>query len=1408
MTLKTSSILMIKQMKQRIDLLMLIAILLLLPSSLAASGNSINGVHDHDDNEECCVVVNPEFEAMSKKRQVRSRFDKTSTASPIKDLGRIYHFRLAACITPEALTTVPFNWDNTEADKARAIREVHAYWNDLENKLNGWYTQDVGIRFHIVRDERLILFQEGNVPIVSVSGGRIYPNKEIIEDALGNETNAYDVSILIVRSNGKQRGVAELGSAISPYLKGRAWAVFEPTTVAHELGHTFGANHTHYYHDANCTEPGNGRSIMSYGSPRDFFSLASIKQMRAVLANFNYYTDENRSEASKVIVNNTTETVMPYAEEIRTKAPELDRTQMKKEYTVTEGTNFQFYLPVEEAGENYFYNVNPFDFSYDRADNSLRPAYKKTRNNNVMFQPEYKDPGTLSPTEKSNASLHLEEHSDASRPGIYTFAAAVNNDARYDGMLVKLNIIQGTPFEIVNVQGANQTFYGRWAGRDMTITWNPCRELYGADSKVRILLSDDFGQTYKYILADDVPNTGNAKVVFPYINIGKVNYMNWTLNQGGGRIKIEVKGEAAYDVYPRMPYTIQGSDIVPKGLEINSAQQYAQFKPKNSGDQLPAIYVEVGSREEADNIAKPELLAYHKNYPGTTISCNYTETEEGTLIRRSWKAKVSNIDYTYTQIIKLPDVLTDRIRVRNEARKLAVMAKELYQNRGNIGYPKTWLPASREFETTYAAVFDTSTHEIKTTVEEKDVQRLNEVLTALTNIEDNDVLKPEHGKYYKVRSYVQPYGRKAYFYLVDDEQGVRFVPNDTNTTLWKCEVKNGKYFFTSTTGHPIFKEVEGTTESTFFDSFTNGGLELTFERGYTWGSLTVLNNQRHSAQLHSQGKTFSTNRDYYKSPLSYRVNCQDGIQVSSDFQFIPVESSVTVVDDPVLVALPTAKKAVVGNITWYALDSTEEQDGVDVVYAAGNFEVGTNGKVQLQIPENLHVNGVNKRVIGIMARTINTGSRYDNQYTYSLGTALADYHFDLIIPSTVKRIKESALANNSNLHTVTLAEGTQLTEIAANAFANSKNMRFANVLLNAANLTIIGSNAFAGTHVEALALTCSVNALRSGSLSGMNRLGFLDLRKVTGTNAGTKIHRGMDALKGLSPHTLVCVKRDAYASQTNEANVVVFDNNPQGVCNQLSLYDYLVDETTQEVKTYGISVPGNGTYNGVEGAGFKAVKATFNRTFPMGYSTLCLPYAAQMPMGMKAYTFTEERRVDGNTQYTFAQVTGTMLNANTPYVVYCNQEGLSIPENREVEVSGIDRYTVGNTLDASAGNPLFVGTFSVMQHHEAISLRGIYSFNSASQQWMRIYDENGDINTRAMIVPYRAFFLNSNSSMALAKAIHFATDDTTTSLVLSVKDDEPKASPVIYSIDGRRMTQRFDQLPKGIYIVNGKKVVR
>lgn len=104
------------------------------------------------------------------------------------------------------------------------------------------------------------------------------------------------------------------------------------------------------------------------------------------------------------------------------------------------------------------------------------------------------------------------------------------------------------------------------------------------------------------------------------------------------------------------------------------------------------------------------LVAYSKNTPDKTLECQQSAINEGNLIRRSWSRNVNGINYTYTQLIKLPETVTTKELVSYQAQQLATMAKVLYDNIGNIGYPKaTWLkPRSSRTPTTRCTITVTS----------------------------------------------------------------------------------------------------------------------------------------------------------------------------------------------------------------------------------------------------------------------------------------------------------------------------------------------------------------------------------------------------------------------------------------------------------------------------------------------------------------------------------------------------------------------------------------------------------------------------------------------------------------------------------------------------------------------------
>ena len=789
-------------------------------------------------NQDSCEVIIPKeyYEAVrANARRVPSHFTTPSTTSVIKNTGKVYTFRLAACILPEFVNNSDEGFGSASHPKTNEeiIEEVQNWWDELEKKLNDYYTNDVGIKFEVLRNPKLILFSY-NVNGMQLEHNatdetRLYLSKQIIDKALGSDSDKYDLGILIGRPNKSRNGVAQLGSAASTSLKGSAWAISNTTTIAHEIGHTFGAEHTHQKDDAICTEPGNGRSIMSYGQPRDFFSLPSIYQMRSTLANMNYYTDEARTNLVTVYAGNVT--VAPYATDEQGSDPVLDRSRIKSEYTITKGSDF----------------------------------------------PDYSNVGT------------------------YTFMAAVHDQSRYDAMRIKVNVVEGEPFQITNVKMTNLPNYS--LGREITFTWNPCTQLYGKDSKVRILFSDDFGKTFKYVLADDVPNNGYYKLMMPYLTVDNINdYEGWSnFTTGGGRFKLEVDGEIACSIYPRYDYTVQQTGTaISSGLKFDTNGQRALFKTTD-GAELPKPYIEAKSTSDIPPMTET-LTAYFRTNTSISTQCTGKETKEGSLIRRSWSGDVNGINYTYTQLIKLPETVTEQELVRYQAQQLATMGKELHDNIGNIGYPKDELAETKAFQTAYAKVFQDG--DIVSSVTASDVDELKATMIALTQIADDKVVMPENGKYYQVRSYLSPYNRDTYYYMVDDGQGEKLVSEaDFNnytseeqmqSTLWYCTVKNEKYYFTSIKGNALFSPYVpegGSLDNALSDfrNFSNPGTDRTLERGYSWGSLTILNNQHFGCMVGLNGY-FSVVRGVDNGPMTsdQRCNCNDGMIVSTDFQFVPV----------------------------------------------------------------------------------------------------------------------------------------------------------------------------------------------------------------------------------------------------------------------------------------------------------------------------------------------------------------------------------------------------------------------------------------------------------------------------------------------------------------------------------------
>lgn len=108
-----------------------------------------------------------------------------------------------------------------------------------------------------------------------------------------------------------------------------------------------------------------------------------------------------------------------------------------------------------------------------------------------------------------------------------------------------------------------------------------------------------------------MPNNGSWTGILPYVTIGKVQYDDWQLLENGGRIKVEVIGEAAYANYPTTDYSYQAKEAIAGGFTLDPKWQRVNFKPKNESDKMPEAQVDVNSKSEIP--AAAELIAYQTN---------------------------------------------------------------------------------------------------------------------------------------------------------------------------------------------------------------------------------------------------------------------------------------------------------------------------------------------------------------------------------------------------------------------------------------------------------------------------------------------------------------------------------------------------------------------------------------------------------------------------------------------------------------------------------------------------------------------------------------------------------------------------------------------------------------------------
>lgn len=240
----------------------------------------------------------------------------------------------------------------------------------------------------------------------------------------------------------------------------------------------------------------------------------------------------------------------------------------------------------------------------------------------------------------------------------------------------------------------------------------------------------------------------------------------------------------------------------------------------------------------------------------------------------------------------------------------------------------------------------------------------------------------------------------------------------------------------------------------------------------------------------------------------------------------------------------------------------------------------------------------------------------------------------------------------------------------------------------------------------------------------------------------------------INPNAVVIVSAGQALLLTNSANVVVAGEDGYTARN--------IEYTD-----------GNRVNTGLE---ILANSASYRRTMAGAYETIALPFAAGLPSDAKAY------RMNGTDGGVIDMRSTTAINANEPYII-----------------------SAAGTVNLCADN-------ATVRFEEKSVADGGYTFTSNYTQRTAatgIYDvtTNGTAPafTPADGQPTQEFHAYLTAPQSAADVITIMLDGTTTAI------EGLNARPAradVYSIDGRLLMRnaRLDTLPRGVYIVNGRKI--
>ncbi|MEZ5057225.1 MAG: zinc-dependent metalloprotease family protein [Saprospiraceae bacterium] len=391
---------------------------------------------------------------------------------------------------------------------------VLAEMNTAMNRINGIYERDLAVTMQLIPNNDAIIYLNGaNDPYTNGSNNLLGENQTNVDNVIGDAN--YDIGHIFGTGDG---GVASLRSVCNSGTKARGMTALQNPTgdpfyvdyVAHEMGHSFGANHS-FNNSCNrnrvsaaAVEPGSGSTIMSYagicppnvqGQVDDYFHAYNLVEMNAFIVN---------GPGNNCAVRTNSGNSQPQAF-----AP-VDRTLP---------VNTPFVLTGSATDAD---GTGSLTYNWEQMDNEIVVMPPSSSNNggpafrsvNPIPSPSRYFPNLQTLT--SGGTDQWEVLPSVARIMEFRFQVRDNNPGA--GCTAEDDIILNFADNADNFHVLAPNGGETWNVGDLkTITWDVANTTASPVSctNVDILLSTDGGFTYPVVLANDVPNNGSYQITVP-----------------------------------------------------------------------------------------------------------------------------------------------------------------------------------------------------------------------------------------------------------------------------------------------------------------------------------------------------------------------------------------------------------------------------------------------------------------------------------------------------------------------------------------------------------------------------------------------------------------------------------------------------------------------------------------------------------------------------------------------------------------------------------------------------------------------------------------------------------------------------------------------------------------------------